>query len=133
MSSWRDNPKNFTKEYEKAIFPTLVFDECNKWWVPEGTKSNHITKKMDACLNNWYTKHTHAFDLFMDINYFKEKKKPILEYFDLDSYTEMETQIPHDIFSRTKHHSRLNPDKQKQKDFMANVSSSYGGLRSQAL
>ena len=133
MSNWRDNPKNFTKDYEKAIFPKLVFEECNKWWVPASTEAKDITPAMNSCLNNWYSKHTTAFDLFMDINYFKNKKKGMTEYFDLDSYTEMETTMPHDMFRRTNAHSRLDTDEVKQTEFMKNVRSSYGGLRNQAL
>ena len=133
MSNWRDNPRNYVKEYEKAVFPKLVFEECNKWWIPEGTKEGSITDAMDACLNNWYTKHTHAFDLFMDVNYFKNKMKPVTDYFDVDSYTEMETEIPYDMYSRTNMHNRLQLFPEDQGSFMKDVKNSCGGLRNQAM
>ena len=133
MSTWKDNPRNYTKQYEKAIFPSLVFEECNKWWIPAETKVEDASEGMKSCLNNWYNKHTSAFDLFMDVNYFKETKRDILDYFDLDSYTEMETEIPHDMYNRYNVHHRFNPDQENQKKFMKDVSSNYGGLRDQAL
>ena len=132
MSNWSDNPKNFLQEYQKAVIPKLVFDECRNWWLKPGTKGSDITAAMHSCLDNCHEKHIRAFDLFMDVTYFNYKKKDITEYIDLDAYTEMETKLGHDMFKRGTHNKKLQ-ETDDTKQFIKDVKNEFGSLRSHAL
>ena len=132
MSGWDDNPLNFRSKYANRIIPTLVFDECKKWWVPEGTAEGDATDGMKSCLNNWYDKHITAFDLYMSISYWKNVNKSIYEYVDIDDYTEMETQLGGDMYQKYNHVEKLR-ETNTQKEFFNDVKNEFGGLRSDAI
>ena len=87
---------------------------------------------MRECVDNCYEKHTKAFDLYMDVNYFKNRNKKLPEYIELEDYAEMETKLGNDMFSRLHHKDKLYPSSNTD-SFMKNVKNEYGNLRKEAI
>ena len=44
MTSWSDNPRNFTKQYEKHIFPSLIYKECQNICLPAGVSEENASE-----------------------------------------------------------------------------------------
>ena len=131
-TSWSDNPRNNTSQYEKFIFPKLIFKECNKICIPEGVTDTDASSTAKSWLNNWYAKHTTAFDTFMDVSYWRNKNKGVMDYFDLESYTEVETKLGDDMFHIAQHEGKLYRPS-NERSFMKDVKSQSGNLRADAL
>ena len=132
MSGWSENPYNRLKTFEKTIMPSLVFEECQKLCVPANTDASKVSSGMNACLESCYEKHVAAFDLFMEVNYFRHKNKKITDYFDIDHYTEMETKLGVDMYNRVNHKEKLQ-ETPEMKSFNNEVERECKNIRSQAM
>ena len=131
-TSWSDNPRKNTNQYEKFIFPKLIFKECHKICIPEGVAESDAGSAAQSWLNNWYNKHTTAFDTYMDVSYWRNKNKQVMDYFDLETYTEVETKLGDDMFHQAEHEGKLYKPN-NERTFMKDVQSQSGSLRANAL
>ena len=68
----------------------------------------------------------------MDISYFKNVKKGVSDYIDLETYTEVETQLGDDMFHGYKHHDKIY-EPLPEKEFMKDVKEEHRDLRSNAM
>ena len=68
----------------------------------------------------------------MKIAQWKNTKKSIFEYVDIDEYAEMETQLEGDMYQQMKHYDKLK-ETPKSKKFFKDIKKEFGGLRSDAL
>eukprot|EP00345_Euplotes_harpa_P002170 CAMPEP_0168327364 /NCGR_PEP_ID=MMETSP0213-20121227/5856_1 /TAXON_ID=151035 /ORGANISM="Euplotes harpa, Strain FSP1.4" /LENGTH=68 /DNA_ID=CAMNT_0008330259 /DNA_START=196 /DNA_END=402 /DNA_ORIENTATION=- len=68
----------------------------------------------------------------MEVAHWKNEKKTIVDYLDLNEITQMETELSHDVFNSLKLADRVQ-ETPKAKNLLKDVQREYGNLRSDAL